>query len=38
MCFHGRFMELWRDADPELQPQVEEARAALARLTEEGQE
>jgi tetratricopeptide (TPR) repeat protein len=26
------FVELWRDADPELQPMVDEARAALRRL------
>ena len=26
------FAELWRDADPELQPMVDEARAALRRL------
>ncbi|HYO46293.1 MAG TPA: tetratricopeptide repeat protein [Gemmatimonadota bacterium] len=26
------FVELWSDADPELQPTVEQARAALARL------
>jgi serine/threonine-protein kinase len=28
-------MDVWRNADPLLQPQVEEARAALARLTGE---
>jgi tetratricopeptide (TPR) repeat protein/TolB-like protein len=27
------FAEAWRDADPELQPMVEEARAAISRLT-----
>ena len=32
---HARFIELWQDADPELQPQVEAARRALARLTRE---
>jgi hypothetical protein len=26
------FVEYWQDADPELQPIVEEARRALARL------
>ena len=26
------FLALWTDADPELQPMVEQARAALARL------
>lgn len=29
---YSRFVEMWRDADPELQPIVEEARANLARL------
>jgi tRNA A-37 threonylcarbamoyl transferase component Bud32/tetratricopeptide (TPR) repeat protein len=33
--YYGEFIDLWKDADPELQPQVEEARAALARLTGE---
>ena len=33
--YYNRFIELWKDADPELQPQVQEARAALARLTDE---
>ncbi len=28
---NARFIELWKDADPELQPMVREARAALAR-------
>ena len=28
-------VEAWRDPDPELLPMVEEARAALARLTGE---
>ncbi|PYP17984.1 MAG: hypothetical protein DMD52_03765 [Gemmatimonadetes bacterium] len=27
--FYGRFVDLWKDADPELQPIVAEARAAL---------
>ena len=27
-----RFVELWKDADPELQPRVREVRASLARL------
>ena len=30
--FYREFTELWKDADPELQPMVEEARAALRRL------
>jgi tetratricopeptide (TPR) repeat protein len=29
---YGKFVELWKNADPELQPMVEEARAALRRL------
>ena len=33
---YARFAELWADADPELQPRVEAARRALARLTGEG--
>jgi len=31
--FHTLFVELWAEADSELQPRVEAARAALARLT-----
>ena len=30
--YHRRFIDLWKGADPELQPQVAEARAALRRL------
>jgi tetratricopeptide (TPR) repeat protein len=30
--FHSLFVELWNEADPELQPRVEAARAALERL------
>jgi tetratricopeptide (TPR) repeat protein len=33
--YYSQFIDLWKDADPELQPQVEEARAALARLARE---
>jgi tetratricopeptide (TPR) repeat protein len=33
---YSRFVRLWEDADPELQPRVETARRALARLTAEG--
>ena len=32
----GRFIELWRDADPVLQPRVAEARRRLSELTGEG--
>jgi tetratricopeptide (TPR) repeat protein len=32
----AEFIELWRDADPELQPIVEEARANLRRLVPDG--
>jgi tetratricopeptide (TPR) repeat protein len=33
--YYSKFVDLWKDADPELQPQVEEARAAVARLASE---
>jgi tetratricopeptide (TPR) repeat protein/tRNA A-37 threonylcarbamoyl transferase component Bud32 len=33
--YYSRFVDLWQDADPELQTQVEEARAAVRRLTAE---
>jgi len=33
--YYGRFVELWKDADPELQPGVKEIRARLARLAQE---
>ena len=33
--YYNRFVELWGDADPGLQPFVEEARAALVRLSNE---
>jgi tetratricopeptide (TPR) repeat protein len=29
---YERFVALWKDADPQLQPQVREARAGLARV------
>jgi Flp pilus assembly protein TadD len=32
--YYGRFVELWSDADPDLQPRVEAARRALERLSE----
>jgi eukaryotic-like serine/threonine-protein kinase len=31
---YAKFVELWKDADPELQPKVREARARLARLSD----
>lgn len=33
--YYQRFLELWRDADPRLRPQVAAAEAALGRLTGE---
>jgi tetratricopeptide (TPR) repeat protein len=33
--YYGRFVELWKDADPELQPGVREVRQRLARLAQE---
>jgi tetratricopeptide (TPR) repeat protein/TolB-like protein len=33
---YSRFIRLWENADPELQPRVETARRALERLTAEG--
>jgi tetratricopeptide (TPR) repeat protein len=30
--YYGRFVELWRDADPDLQPQVTEIRQRMANL------
>jgi len=33
--YYNRFVELWKDADPELQPGVREVRARLARLAGE---
>ncbi len=33
--YFGRFVELWEDADPELQPRVEQARGEMARLAGE---
>ena len=34
--YYGRFVTLWRDADPALQPVVRGIRSRLARLTSEG--
>ena len=31
--YYGHFADLWKDADPELQPAVADARAALRRLS-----
>ncbi|MGH7629943.1 MAG: tetratricopeptide repeat protein, partial [Gemmatimonadales bacterium] len=33
--YYGKFVELWKDADPELQPGVKEVRTRLARLAQE---
>jgi eukaryotic-like serine/threonine-protein kinase len=32
VLYYQRFIELWNDADPELQPRVDAARRALARI------
>src|SRR5213078_3419516 len=34
--YYGRFVDLWRNADPELQPLVRDVKQRLARLTAEG--
>jgi hypothetical protein len=34
MDFYRRFLKLWKDADPELQPFVDEARRSLDKLLE----
>ena len=31
--YYGRLVELWEDADPELQPRVDAARRAIAALS-----
>jgi tetratricopeptide (TPR) repeat protein len=33
--YYGRFVELWRDADPALQPAVREVRQRMAELSAE---
>ena len=33
--YYQRFVDLWLNADPELQPQVEEMRGRIARLAGE---
>jgi tetratricopeptide (TPR) repeat protein len=33
--YYNEFVELWKDADPELQPRVEEVRQRLARMAGE---
>jgi tetratricopeptide (TPR) repeat protein len=37
LLYYGRFVDLWRAADPELQPLVRDARARIAALTAEPQ-
>jgi eukaryotic-like serine/threonine-protein kinase len=34
--YYGRFVDLWKEADPVLQPAVREAKARLSALTSEG--
>jgi tetratricopeptide (TPR) repeat protein len=34
--YYAKFVELWRDADPELQPRVEVARRAIEALSPDG--
>ena len=35
LLYYGRLVDLWQDADPELQPRVEEARRRMAELVAE---
>jgi hypothetical protein len=32
MTYYAKFIELWKNADPELQPKVTEIKQRLARL------
>ncbi len=32
MEYYGRFVDLWKNADPDLQPRVTEAKKAMAEL------
>jgi hypothetical protein len=32
--YYTKFIDLWKDADPDLQPKVTEVRKRLARLSE----
>ena len=32
LSYYARFVELWKNADPDLQPQVRKARARMAEL------
>ncbi len=34
--YYSAFVDLWDEADPELQPRVADIRARIARLVEEG--
>lgn len=34
--YYARFIKLWKDADPELQPRVRNAQRRLEQLTAEG--
>jgi tetratricopeptide (TPR) repeat protein len=34
MLYYTKFVELWKNADPELQPKVAEVKKRLARLTD----
>jgi hypothetical protein len=34
---YSAFIELWKTADPELQPRVQDVKRRLARLTDKGQ-